>query len=174
MSQELICSVEQGIARMMINRPDARNAMTGPVIQEMLAFCRRIENDPDVRCLSITGAGEHFMAGGDVKSFMQVIDQPVEQLRANFEQRSLDAAPLWVILERMAKPVVCSVRGFCAGAALSFVAGSNSSWRTLGWDSLPTRRRLITCRGLWASRLPNSSGFSATASMPRKRCGSVW
>jgi len=54
-----------------------------------------------------------------------VIDQPVEQLRANFEQRSLDAAPLWVILERMAKPVVCSVRGFCAGAALSFVAGSD-------------------------------------------------
>ncbi len=107
MSQDLVCSLAQGIARMMINRPDARNAMTGSVIQEMLAFCRRIENDPDVRCLSITGAGEHFMAGGDVKGFMQ------------------DAAPLWVILERMPKPVVCSVRGYCAGAALSFVAGSD-------------------------------------------------
>ena len=125
MSQDLVCSVAQGIARMMINRPDARNAMTGPVIQEMLAFCRRIENDPDVRCLSITGAGEHFMAGGDVKGFMQVIDRPAEELRSDFEQRSLDAAPLWVILERMPKPVVCSVRGFCAGAALSFVAGSD-------------------------------------------------
>jgi 2-(1,2-epoxy-1,2-dihydrophenyl)acetyl-CoA isomerase len=65
------------------------------------------------------------MAGGDVKSFTQVLDQPAEQLRSNFEQRSLDAAPLWVILERMLKPVVCSVRGFCAGAALSFVAGSD-------------------------------------------------
>jgi 2-(1,2-epoxy-1,2-dihydrophenyl)acetyl-CoA isomerase len=125
MSQELICQVADGIARMKINRPEARNAMTGAVIQEMLTFCRRIENDPEVRCLSITGAGEHFMAGGDVKSFMQVIDQPGEELRANFEQRSLDAAPLWAILERMSKPVVCSVRGFCAGAALSFVAGSD-------------------------------------------------
>jgi len=125
MSQDLICSVAEGIARMTFNRPDARNAMTGPMIQEMLAFCRGIENDPNVRCLSITGAGEHFMAGGDVKGFMPVIDQPAELLRSNFEQRSFDAAPLWVILERMPKAVVCSVRGFSAGAALSFVAGSD-------------------------------------------------
>jgi 2-(1,2-epoxy-1,2-dihydrophenyl)acetyl-CoA isomerase len=125
MSQDLICSVAEGIARMTFNRPEARNAMTGPMIQEMLAFCRRIENDPNVRCLSITGAGEHFMAGGDVKGFMPVIEQPPELLRSNFEQRSFDAAPLWVILERMPKAVVCSVRGFSAGAALSLVAGSD-------------------------------------------------
>ena len=125
MSQDVLTSVADGIARMTINRPTARNAMTGPVIQEMLEFCRSIENNPEVRCLSITGAGEHFMAGGDVKGFMEVIDQPGEKLRPNFEQRSLDAAPLWIILERMAKPVVCSVRGFSAGAALSFVAGAD-------------------------------------------------
>ena len=125
MSQDLICSVAEGIARMTFNRPEARNAMTGPMIQEMLAFCRRIENDPNVRCLSISGAGEHFMAGGDVKGFMPVIDQPAELKRSNFEQRSFDAAPLWVILERMPKAVVCSVRGFSAGAALSLVAGSD-------------------------------------------------
>jgi 2-(1,2-epoxy-1,2-dihydrophenyl)acetyl-CoA isomerase len=125
MSQDLLCSVAEGIARMTFNRPEARNAMTGTMIQQMIAFCRRIENDGDVRCLSITGAGDHFMAGGDVKGFVPVIDQPAEQLRANFEQRSLDAAPLWAILERMPKPVVCSARGFCAGAALSFVAGSD-------------------------------------------------
>jgi 2-(1,2-epoxy-1,2-dihydrophenyl)acetyl-CoA isomerase len=125
MSQDLICSVAEGIARMTFNRPEARNAMTGEMIQEMLAFCRSIENDPSVRCLSIAGAGEHFMAGGDVKGFLPVIDQPAELLRSNFEQRSLDAAPLWVILERMPKAVVCSVRGFSAGAALSFVAGSD-------------------------------------------------
>lgn len=125
MSQDLICSVAEGIARMTFNRPEARNAMTGSMIQEMLAFCRAIENDPNVRCLSITGAGEHFMAGGDVKGFMPVIDQPAELKRSNFEQRSFDAAPLWVILERMPKAVVCSVRGFSAGAALSLVAGSD-------------------------------------------------
>jgi 2-(1,2-epoxy-1,2-dihydrophenyl)acetyl-CoA isomerase len=125
MSQDVLTSVEKGIARMTINRPQARNAMTGPVIQEMLEFCRSIENDSRVRCLAITGAGEHFMAGGDVKGFLEVIDRPGEELRPNFEQRSLDAAPLWIILERMRHPVVCSVRGYSAGAALSFVAGAD-------------------------------------------------
>ena len=65
------------------------------------------------------------MAGGDVKSFMEAIDQPGEALRSNFEQRSHDAAPLWMLLERMPKAVVCTVRGYCAGAALSFVAGAD-------------------------------------------------
>lgn len=125
MSEDLLTSISDGIARMTINRPQARNAMTNVVIQDMLAFCRSIENDPAVRCLSISGTGEHFMAGGDVKGFMDVIDQPADVLRPNFEQRSIDAAPLWIILERMSKPVVCSVRGFSAGAALSFVAGAD-------------------------------------------------
>jgi 2-(1,2-epoxy-1,2-dihydrophenyl)acetyl-CoA isomerase len=121
----VLTSVDKGIARITINRPQARNAMTAAVIQQMLEFCRRIENDPAVRCLSISGTGEHFMAGGDVKGFLEVIDRPGEELRSNFEQRSLDAAPLWVILERMPQPVVCSVRGYSAGAALSFVAGAD-------------------------------------------------
>jgi len=125
MSQDLLTSIDGGIARMTINRPQARNAMTAAVIQEMLEFCRGIEHDSAVRCLAISGAGEHFMAGGDVKGFLEVIDKPAEELRSNFEQRSIDAAPLWIILERMAHPVVCSVRGFSAGAALSFVAGAD-------------------------------------------------
>jgi len=125
MSQDVLTSIENGVARITINRPQARNAMTAAVIQEMLEFCRRIESDSAVRCLSITGAGEHFMAGGDVKGFMDVVDRPGEELRSNFEQRSLDAAPLWIILERMPQPIVCSVRGFSAGAALSFVAGAD-------------------------------------------------
>ncbi len=125
MSEDVLTRVDKGIARITINRPQARNAMTAVVIQEMLGFCRSIEHDPKVRCLSISGAGEHFMAGGDVKGFVDVIDKPADELRSNFEQRSLDAAPLWIILERMPHPVVCSVRGFSAGAALSFVAGAD-------------------------------------------------
>jgi enoyl-CoA hydratase/carnithine racemase len=52
MSDDLQTSVKDGIARMNINRPAARNAMTGPIIQEMIEFCRGIENDPAVRVLS--------------------------------------------------------------------------------------------------------------------------
>ena len=125
MAEHLKTGIVDGIARMIFNRPEARNAMTAAVIQEMLAFCRSIENDPAVRVLFVGGVGEHFMAGGDVKGFLTVLDMPEAELRYNFEQRSLDAEPLWVLLERMSKPVVCAVRGFSAGAALTFVAGAD-------------------------------------------------
>jgi 2-(1,2-epoxy-1,2-dihydrophenyl)acetyl-CoA isomerase len=125
MDDALITEVSGGVARITINRPEARNALTGAIIQAMAAFCERIEHDDQVRAVVIAGAGAHFMAGGDVKSFAAALDLPPEELRADFERRSREAAPLWLALERMPQPVVASVRGFAAGAALSLVAGAD-------------------------------------------------
>lgn len=117
--------ITHGIARMIIDRPEARNAMTGEIIQAMIEFVRQIEHDPAVRVLLISGSGDHFMAGGDVKGMADILAEPKAVIAANFEQRSVDAAPLWLTLERLQQPVVCKVRGFAAGAALSFVAGAD-------------------------------------------------
>lgn len=125
MTTDLLTHIENGIARMTINRPDSRNALSSELIQRMLAFCREVEADASARCLLISGAGEHFMAGGDVKGFQDVFELSRAQLSHQFEQRSVNAAPLFLTLERMPQPVVCSVRGFAAGAALSFVAGAD-------------------------------------------------
>jgi len=125
MTADVIMTVDGGVARIAFNRPEARNAVTGQMVQDMAAFCQGIENDPDVRCLLISGAGAHFMAGGDVKSFQGMLEASPEDRARDFEQRSIDAAPLFLALARMPQPVVCSVRGFAAGVALSFVAGAD-------------------------------------------------
>jgi len=125
MTDHLLTEINNGIARITINRPDQNNAISGEMLQDMLAFVLGVETRSDVRALLITGAGPHFAAGGDVKSFASVLDMPAEDLRADFERRSLDAAPLWLALARLPQPVVCAVRGFSAGAALSFVAGAD-------------------------------------------------
>jgi 2-(1,2-epoxy-1,2-dihydrophenyl)acetyl-CoA isomerase len=125
MGNALFTTAENGIARIIINRPESRNALTGEVLQEMLAFVLTIEHDRDIRVLLISGAGEHFAAGGDVKSFASVLEMDPESLRRDFERRSADAAPLWLALSRMPQPVVCAVRGFAAGVALSFIAGAD-------------------------------------------------
>jgi 2-(1,2-epoxy-1,2-dihydrophenyl)acetyl-CoA isomerase len=125
MAEDLLTQVENGIARITINRPDQHNAISSDMLQDMLKFVLQIEARPDVRALLITGVGPHFAAGGDVKSFATVISMAPEALRADFERRSTDAAPLWLALERLPQPVVCAVRGFSAGAALSFVAGAD-------------------------------------------------
>jgi len=125
MTADLLTEIKDGIARLTINRPDQHNAISSEMLQDMLKFVLQVEARPDVRALLITGAGAHFAAGGDVKSFASVISMAPEELRADFERRSVDAAPLWLALERLPQPVVCAVRGFSAGAALSFVAGSD-------------------------------------------------
>lgn len=125
MIEGLITEIAGPVAVLRLNRPEARNAISSDILQAMLRFVESIEHDPAVRVLSISGAGEHFMAGGDVKGFAAMLDLPAEERRADFERRSREAAPLWLALERIPQPVVCSVRGFAAGMALSFVAGSD-------------------------------------------------
>src|SRR5690606_10807427 len=125
MTQGLVTEISGGIARMTIDRPESRNALSAEIIQAMIGFAREVEADPSVRVLLIDGAGEHFMAGGDVKGMVDVLSLPPDEIRADFERRSADAAPLWITLARMPQPVVCKVRGFAAGAALSLVAGAD-------------------------------------------------
>jgi len=127
MTQALLTSIENGVARIVINRPETRNAISGEMLQDMLQFVRSFEHDPMVKVLLITGAGPHFAAGGDIKSFADALTQSPEGLRADFERRSEEAAPLWLALERIPQPVVVAARGFSAGAALSFIAGADYS-----------------------------------------------
>jgi 2-(1,2-epoxy-1,2-dihydrophenyl)acetyl-CoA isomerase len=125
MSEGLLTRIEGPIARMTINRPETRNALSGDMLQDMHRFVAHVATLPTVRVLLIAGAGPHFAAGGDVKSFASALELEPEALRADFERRSADAAPLWSALKDLPQPVVCAVRGFSAGAALSFIAGSD-------------------------------------------------
>ncbi|MEL0047914.1 MAG: enoyl-CoA hydratase-related protein, partial [Gammaproteobacteria bacterium] len=66
---QLIESHAQGITTLTMNRPEARNAMTGDIVQGLLEALPRLAQDSQVRCIVLTGAGGAFCAGGDVKGF---------------------------------------------------------------------------------------------------------
>jgi len=67
MTQELLETVEGGIATLTMNRPEARNALTLEMMDAMLKALPRLAADPSVRLVVLTGAGRAFCAGGDVK-----------------------------------------------------------------------------------------------------------
>jgi 2-(1,2-epoxy-1,2-dihydrophenyl)acetyl-CoA isomerase len=125
MTEGILLTIENGIARMTFNRPEARNAMSSAIIQAMISFSRELEYNKDVRAILIDGKGDNFMAGGDVKGMTDILNESEDARRANFEQRAVDAAPLFLTLERLPQPVVVSARGFSAGVALSFIAGAD-------------------------------------------------
>ena len=69
MTDQLIETFAGGVATLTMNRPEARNALTGEMGSALSAAVRRCALDPQVRAIVLTGAGGAFCAGGDVKGF---------------------------------------------------------------------------------------------------------
>jgi 2-(1,2-epoxy-1,2-dihydrophenyl)acetyl-CoA isomerase len=119
---DLEVSIAGPIATLTMNRPEARNALSDDMRRELRDALHRLELDDDVRCLVLRGAGEHFMAGGDVKTFAGVVDRPAAELKQQFVLRIHDLHPIMFAMRRMPKPIVASVRGAAAGAGVSLAA----------------------------------------------------
>ncbi|MEY2928040.1 MAG: hypothetical protein RL367_2517 [Pseudomonadota bacterium] len=122
---ELLIDIQGGVARITFNRPQVRNALTTGMLSGMTDFLKRCEHDDEIRCIVMTGAGGHFMAGGDVGGFARAIDQSPDERRRDFEDRARGAMALFTVMERMPKPIVAKVRGAVAGASVGWVAASD-------------------------------------------------
>ncbi len=119
---DLQTEVDGPIAYGTFNRPEARNALSGDMRQQMFEFLKQVEHDSAVRCVVFRGAGEHFMAGGDVKRFAEIVrESSAQQRREQFEARIHALHPLVFLMRRLRKPIVASVQGATAGFGLSFV-----------------------------------------------------
>ncbi len=105
--------VEQadGIARLTLNRPEVRNALDLAMREELETALRALEADPQVRVLVVSGAGEHFCAGGDVR-VMQAHRMTAAEGRERVE--ALNRAIL--ALARFRTPTIAMVDGFAVGA----------------------------------------------------------
>ena len=121
MTTDLLETIEGGIATLTMNRPEARNALTRPMLAAMLEALQRLALDPAVRLVVLTGAGGAFCSGGDVKGFAKIaaggahvissFDSKVTDLRARMEVVRL--------LHEMPKPTLAVIPGAAAGAGLS-------------------------------------------------------
>jgi len=65
---DLLCSISSGVATLTLNRPDAKNALSASMSQALQAALVRCDADDAVRVILLTGAGNAFCAGGDVKN----------------------------------------------------------------------------------------------------------
>ena len=100
-----------GIARLTLNRPEARNALDLTMREELEAGLRALAADPRVRVLVVGGAGDHFCAGGDVK-LMQTLRMTAAEGRERVEamNRAIRA------LAGFRTPTIAMVDGYAVGA----------------------------------------------------------
>lgn len=112
--QTLLFDVADRIATVTLNRPDAMNATTDEMYQELQALIGRIAADRAIACVILTGAGRGFCAGADLKARKD--DMTPLQRRARHRWILQDILePLY----RLEKPVIAAVNGAAAGAGFN-------------------------------------------------------
>lgn len=126
-NESVLVDVTDAIARITVNRPAALNAMSDDVVEGLAAVTAAIREDASVRCIVLQGAGDHFMAGGDVKSFKATIDGTPDKdaLREHFETLLHDFHEVVLTLRTLPQPVLASIRGAVAGAGVSMALAAD-------------------------------------------------
>ena len=108
---------DEGIAWVTLNRPDKRNAMSPTMNREMLEVLEEIEADDSIGVVVLTGAGDSFTAGMDLKEYFRETDNKsaVEKLRI----RRAAGEWQWRKLRHYQKPTIAMVNGWCFGGAFT-------------------------------------------------------
>ena len=82
MHDSILLERDGSIATLTLNRPASLNALDLTMVDALVEHSAALAADESVRCVVIKGAGRHFMAGGDIKSFAELLSHsPVERQR---------------------------------------------------------------------------------------------
>lgn len=113
---DLIEAVDDGIATLTMNRPEALNALSWPMMAALVDALKRYAEDESVGCVVLTGAGRGFCAGGDVKSMAAGRAAMSLEAKATNLRERMEVSRL---LHEIPKPTIAMINGPVAGAGLS-------------------------------------------------------
>jgi len=106
------------VATITLDRPEARNAYSEPMLCQLLGALDAADHDSAIRCAVLTGAGKGFHSGGDVKAMKErsgMFAGDATELRERY-QRGIQAIPRRIAEFR--KPLIAAVHGAAIGAGL--------------------------------------------------------
>jgi 2-(1,2-epoxy-1,2-dihydrophenyl)acetyl-CoA isomerase len=121
MSDAILLERDGALATLTLNRPGALNALDLAMMNELVGAAAVLASDAGVRCVFVRGAGRHFMAGGDLRTFAAQLGASPAQRQAEFTRMVQGVHAAIEHLQRVPAPVIASVQGAVAGFGLSLV-----------------------------------------------------
>ena len=116
-NEDLLYSVSDGIARLTFNRPQARNALTFAMYEQMAAICESVNADRSIKAMILTGTGDKaFASGTDISQFRAF---KTAQDSLDYEGR-IDR--VLGALEQCRVPTIAAINGFCTGGGAGIAA----------------------------------------------------
>jgi feruloyl-CoA hydratase/lyase len=117
MYSTLLLEITGNLATITLNRPEKRNAMSPTMAYEMLAAIDALEVNESCKVLVLTGAGESFSAGMDLKEYFRETDKLSHEARAQIFRTN--AQWQWRRLRFYSRPTIAMVNGWCFGGAFT-------------------------------------------------------
>lgn len=100
--------INQGIATVTVNRPDAMNSLNNDVLNDLFDAFTQVAKDESVLAIIVTGEGKAFVAGADIAAMQEMNSVMAHKLSANGHR-------VMNLIESTPKPVIAAVNGFALG-----------------------------------------------------------
>ena len=116
MSDNVIIKEKNGILDIIFNRPDRKNAINRDMFEKLLNILKDSQSNPNLKAIFLSGTGDAFSAGGDVKDMAQSNDNATLQQKTISLRRIMEVSKL---LHENSLPTIAVVNGVAAGAGLA-------------------------------------------------------
>jgi trans-feruloyl-CoA hydratase/vanillin synthase len=142
--QNVLVDFDDGIAWVTLNRPEKRNAMSPALNQEMRATVEALATDERCGVFVLTGAGESFAAGMDLKEYFRETDNAPDTVLLKVRRDAEEWQ--WRRLRDYPKPTIAMVNGWCFGGAFTPVCACDLAYANedatfalseINWGILP-------------------------------------
>src|SRR5438552_3979151 len=117
----VLLSIFDGIATVVLNRPEKHNAMDGLVVDEMINTLQHLANDKTIHVLLLKANGENFCAGGDLQWMQKMAASSLQENRQDATRLAL----LMSLIHSFPKPVIVLVHGMTLGGGLGLIAAGD-------------------------------------------------
>ena len=147
---------DRGVATVTLARPEVRNAMNGTMWEELRTAFGEIERDPAVRVVVLTGDGDTFCSGGDLR--YQGSQHGTDRPQRVTEARKL--AHLLREMDTLSKPLIAKVNGSCFAGGTALIAVSDVAIGTTAGRFAITEARLGMVPGMISPYVARRLGIS--------------
>lgn len=141
---------ENGVATVLLNRPDSRNALNVKMCAELVKVTEQIEQDDHIRVVIFRGAGSAFCAGADLK-------ERKDMTLSDMTARRVAGFSAYDAIEKLSRPTIALVHGPAFGSGCEIIAACDFAWSTpeatfrypeVSWGTVGATQRISRIAGI--------------------------